>query len=507
MTGGWDPWDALADLADPQLFERPQLADPVSLAVHHDSVYQARDHLRIIAAELVRLYRGDGDRLMVNTPPQVGKSWCAVDWGAFWWLAHRPATNVVIGSYDNSLARTRGRNIRKLVRLYGAAYGLHLEPGSASVTDWRLTAGGGVRSVGVGAGITGHPADLIYIDDPTKSRAEAESLTRRDAIWAWYSADLLSRQSPTCVIIIIQTPWHPDDLRGRILTQEGDQKAGGRWRVVVMPALATSPDDPLKRAEGEPLPHPKIAEGDHAATRRHWELIRASLTGAVREWHALYQCDPKPAEGTLLSWQVLRERRCFETGRQPCADPQTIAVAVDPSGGGRDTAGIIGGYLGTDGRLHWTHDRSGVMASDRWARAVCELAADTAADRIVVEVNYGGDMATLAVRTAWEALRREQPDRFGMFVPRIVTVRARRGKLLRAEPVAQQVIEGRIVTGAYLPDLESEWATWRPGMDSPGRIDASVHLAYALLPVPSAGDASLIGATLLSDTVLTPWRS
>jgi hypothetical protein len=503
----WDPWGQLADILDPREQQQPELADPVTLATHLDPAYQPRAHLRIIAAHLARLRAGDGNRLMVNTPPQVGKSVTAVDWGAFWWLAHHPTTNIVIGSYDNGLAMTRGRNIRKLVRLYGARYNLHLEPGSASMKDWRITAGGGVRSVGVGAGITGHPADLIYIDDPTKSRAEAESLTRRDAIWMWYSADLLSRQSPGAVIIIIQTPWHPDDLRGRILAQEGDESEGGRWRVVVMPALATSPNDPLGRAEGEPLPHPKIPEGDHAATLRHWQSIRASLTGAVREWHSLYQCDPKPTEGTLLSWQVLRDRRCFEPGRGGCAAPATVAVAVDPSGGGRDTAGIVGGYLGIDGRLYWTHDHSGVMASDLWARSACELAADTGADRFIVEINYGGDMATLALRTAWDALRREQPERFGMFCPRIVVVRARRGKLLRAEPIAQQVIEGRILLAAYLPDLESEWATWRPGMDSPGRIDASVHMAYDLLPVPASGEASLVGAGLLSEAILTSWRS
>ena len=40
------------------------------------------------------------------------------------------------------------------------------------------------------------------------------------------------------------------------------------------------------------------------------------------------------------------------------------------------------------------------------------------------------------------------------------------------------------------------------GGDSPGRIDASVHLAYELLPLPSAGKSSLSGAMTLSDTNL-----
>jgi phage terminase large subunit-like protein len=167
---------------------------------------------------------------------------------------------------------------------------------------------------------------------------------------------------------------------------------------------------------------------------------------------------------------------------------------------------VVAGYLGEDGRLHITHDRSSVMASDAWARAACELAADTEADCFIYEKNYGGDMVLLTIRTAWEALRREQPARFSEFVPRLIGVTSRRGKMLRAEPIGQQWKEGKIVTTAYLPDLESEWATYMPGsLDSPGRIDASVHLAYELLPVPSAGNSSLAGAVALSDTPLLNW--
>ena len=58
------------------------------------------------------------------------------------------------------------------------------------------------------------------------------------------------------------------------------------------------------------------------------------------------------------------------------------------------------------------------------------------------------------------------------------------------------------MTSAYLPDLESEWATWTPGPYSPGRIDASVYLALELLPVPSSGESSLSGAGLLAETDL-----
>src|SRR5699024_7974102 len=119
----------------------------------------------------------------------------------------------------------------------------------------------------------------------------------------------------------------------------------------------------------------------------------------------------------------------------------------------------------------------------------CELAAAINAEVIVVEKNYGGDMARNVIRSAWDALARErsQDGRFTGLAPQVKLVTAKRGKLLRAEPVAQQLVEDRVRLGAALPELEEEWASWQPtDPDSPGRIDASCYLVYAVLPVPGA---------------------
>lgn len=483
--------------------DRAALRDPCALMRHLLPAYRRRPHLRLISRELARLNAGDGDRLMVLTPPQVGKTVTAVVGFAFWWLALHPAHRVIVGSYGTTLAINRGRSIRKLVIEHGHRYDIALARGSAGVADWELVSGGGVKSVGIGAGVTGSPGDLGIIDDPHKSRADADSMRKREMVYDWYSADFTSRLAPGAPIVLIMTPWHPDDLRARVLRDEGDEREGGRWRVIRMPALADSEDDPLARPRGAPLTHPKIPTSDTAAAAAHWaDRRRASR---LRDWFSLYQCDPKPEEGALLSRELLRERRCYQAGSPsgPCAKAVKHAVAVDPSGGGRDTAGIIGGYLGEDRKLYYTHDRTGVMPSDQWARAACKLAVDINADRIIAEKNYGGDMVGLAIRTAWDALRREElaelggderadtykaKARYNTHPPRIVLVTSRKNKLLRAEPIAQQWVEDRIRTSAYLPEMEEEWATWQPDQtDSPGRIDASVHLAYGLLPPPPAG--------------------
>jgi len=124
-------------------------------------------------------------------------------------------------------------------------------------------------------------------------------------------------------------------------------------------------------------------------------------------------------------------------------------------------------------------------------------------------------MAGRMIRTAWSTLQAEEreevrqrvmnteprltareverridgmPLRYGRMCPRIKAVTARKNKRLRADPIAQQWIEDRVRTAVYLPEVEEEWATWQEGAsDSPGRIDASTYLAYALLPIPKSG--------------------
>lgn len=512
MDPGYAAWTAAIGILDPTTSQQHDISpgdkhaleSPATLAAHLWKGYRRRAHTDLIAESIKGLEEGDYDRLLVVTPPQVGKTLTAVVWAGFWWLCLHPDNRIIIISYGDQLAVKRGRAIRALIEEHGARFGLHLDRSNHSAHDWSLLSGGGCLSVGIGSGITGNNGDIVFIDDPHKNRQESESPVMRGHVHDAYGPDMMSRLAPGAPIILVQTRWHEDDLAGRRVREEGRIESGGQWKVVHLPALCVDPaSDALGRAFGAPLPHPKIEEHDVARALLHWERMRSGQP--PRDWASLYQGDPKPSVGALLTWDMLRQRRCYEFGMGlPCAQPKIIAVSIDPSGGGRDTAGIIGGYLGDDDRLYLTHDRSGVMPSALWARMACELAAEIDADRFIVEVNFGSDMATLAVRTAWEALRRENPTRYSVFCPRVTEVRGKKNKVLRAEPIAQQWIEGKVRTAQYLADVESEWATWQAGsQESPGRIDASVYMALELLPVPESGEATVVDILALGGTDLT----
>ena len=70
----------------------------------------------------------------------------------------------------------------------------------------------------------------MIIDDPVKSRAEADCETVRERVGEWFRADLLTRLKPGAKIVLVMTRWHEDDLGGRLLAE---MDAGGRrWEVL-----------------------------------------------------------------------------------------------------------------------------------------------------------------------------------------------------------------------------------------------------------------------------------
>ncbi|MFF4756812.1 terminase large subunit domain-containing protein [Streptomyces sp. NPDC002514] len=487
--------DELGDLDDVAVYQqltaaekavsRDLLRDPVTLARGLDGTFRMRPHLRVIGNALKAVERGDYDRLMIFTPPQVGKSTTVAEWFPFWWLCLYPMDRIGVTSYGDDLALRRGKTIRGYVEEYGAEYDLHMKAGSGAMQDWAITEGGGVRSVSVGKGLTGHDVNVLIIDDPHKDRADAESQASRRALHDWYSSTALKRLQPdrNCVVGI-QTRWHPDDWAGRRLADEGRLEEGGRWKVIHLPAIADPKfgPDPLGRAPGDPLPHPKIPTKNRRRLLAWWGDMKT--TSIPRDWHALAQGDPQPAEGALVSEELLRLLRDGVTK----VEPQKIAVAVDPSGGGRDAAGVVGGFLGDDKRVWITHDVSAPMSSAEWSTAACLLAHETNAAIIYVEGNYGRDMCELAIRTSWETLQEAGDIPADVLMPAIDLVNAKQGKVLRAEPVAQQMVQDRVRLRGLFTDLEREWATWQPtDPASPGRIDASCILVYGLIPEANKG--------------------
>src|SRR5215831_17935449 len=78
---------------------------------------------------------------------------------------------------------------------------------------------------------------------------------------------------------------------------------------------------------------------------------------------------------------------------------EQVTVGVDPSGGA-DEVGVVASALLNDGRFAVLADRSTTGTPAQWGEAVVKCHDDFDADDIVVEVNFGGDMATEVIKQA-----------------------------------------------------------------------------------------------------------
>lgn len=159
------------------------------------------------------------------------------------------------------------------------------------------------------------------------------------------------------------------------------------------------------------------------------------------------------------------------------ADLVRVVVAVDPSGGSdpeNDEQGIGVVGLGPDGRGCVLADRSCRLSPDGWGRRAVQAYVDFAADAIVGEANFGGDMVEAVVRTAARAM--------GVTGVTYKPVHASRGKAVRAQPIAQLYAEKRVDHAEVYPELEEELTSWTPESGrSPNRLDALVWAVTELM--------------------------
>ena len=204
-------------------------------------------------------------------------------------------------------------------------------------------------------------------------------------------------------------------------------------------------------------------------------------------------------EGTRLGRQELRAEvlddvpgalwnrsRIDDLRVKPAEVPQLvrIVVAIDPSassGEDSDEAGIIAAGVGTDRHAYVLEDGSGIMPpasadpnNPGWANQAIAIFKARRADRIVAEVNNGGEMVEATIRM------------IDANVP-YKAVHASRGKVIRAEPVSALYEQGLVHHVGMFATLEDQMCAFTSDFDrktagySPDRVDALVWALSELM--------------------------
>lgn len=229
--------------------------------------------------------------LLITMPPRHGKSdYATVNFPPYY-MGRDPRRFVMSSSYNAILASDFGKQTRNISeeKLTSQIFPrMRVSPDSRASDVWTTTLKGAYFGVGLDGTTSGRPANCLIVDDPFKSREDADSGTMRNKVWNFYTSALTTRLQPTIdgkppIQIVILTRWHPDDLAGRIMQTE-DWK-NGLWTHVNFEARQTAPDGTK-----------------HALWPERFDLDWLARREALnpREFASLYQQTPYIEGGNLI---------------------------------------------------------------------------------------------------------------------------------------------------------------------------------------------------------------
>jgi len=197
------------------------------------------------------------------------------------------------------------------------------------------------------------------------------------------------------------------------------------------------------------------------------------------------------AEGALWSRDWIEDSRITIDKLPPL---YRIVVAIDPavtSGENSDETGIVTAGATADGQFYVLADDTLRATPNEWGKRAIEAFRKWKADRIVAEVNNGGDMVIMVL---------QQVDRNAP----VTKVHATRGKRVRAEPISALYEQQRVHHVGAFPQLEDQMVMWTPESDdSPDRLDALVW-ALTELKDGSVSQAGLAGMAIICSKCQMP---
>lgn len=288
---------------------------------------------------------------MVLSPPQHGKSEHVSRRLPAMIFGRRPNAKVLGCSYTADLAYTMSRDVQKIMatdaykvlfpdtRLGSGRRVGDEPPPLRTQEEFEIVDGGGritggyYKAAGVRGGISGRTCDIGIIDDPFKGREEAESPTIREKTWAWFNGDFMTRLHKDSQVLVTMTPWHPDDLRGRLLKlQEEDPKAD-KWTVLKLPAVCEDPTADYEwRQAGEAL----------WPERHSLESLAAKKAASIYDWNSLYRLDPSSPGGVEWPAEFFGPEIWFDDWP---AGLDARVIALDPSKGRTDKSGDFSAFV------------------------------------------------------------------------------------------------------------------------------------------------------------------
>lgn len=275
---------------------RYSLLDFIRLVRFDSRPFMVGRHTLAIAERLDRAVEDFKHRqstyLIITVPFRHGKSEIISRHFPPYFLGRNPEAEIILSTYGQSLSNEMSRYAREVIRKspeYRLLFpGVELSRASSSVHTWAIEGRRGkFQAVTISAGATGRGADVLIVDDYLRGRGAAESATIRNGQWDNFTGNLMSRLAPVHIVVILATPWHPDDIIGRIkrkIDRSGEEYDASFPPFEVLKFPARNPDGSFLWEE--------------RFGREWYEKQFASL--GLYQSAALLQCEPTVRGGMML---------------------------------------------------------------------------------------------------------------------------------------------------------------------------------------------------------------
>ena len=251
--------------------------------------------------------------LIVQSPPQHGKSQGSSRFLPTFMLGHNPDLKIAICSYAATIAKDFNRDCQRLIdseEYHGIFPDTCLNESNVVTVAGNYLRNsdvfeivnhtGSLRVVGRGGSLTSKTVDVLIFDDLYKDAQEANSPQIRETSWDWFTKVAQTRLHNESQQLIVFTRWHPEDIIGKIIESKKvifverwadfDNVPNDAWVLVNFEAIKTgAPTEIDPREPGQPL-----WDNRHSLER----LLSLKQLDPVG-FQCLYQGDPGNAEGKL----------------------------------------------------------------------------------------------------------------------------------------------------------------------------------------------------------------
>lgn len=390
---------------------------------------------------------------LLSVPPQHGKSTTLTETLPSWLLTRDPTMKVIIAGYESTFAEGFNRKNRDKFNTYANAINPEAKPNDniQSVSLWQTSKGGQVRAAGLKAGITGHPAHRVVIDDPIKDQEAATSETVITRIHEQLITGVTTRIAPGGKLYVIQTRWVENDVIGWI-RQNWPERI---YKDINIPCECMDElTDPLHRKLGEALIGTHMGDDETKVPRdmrrnNAWkESQKKAICASKGEvyWNSLYQGCPTAGKGSLfLKENMLTYNHAALMEQNPVFDYKALSIdATFKDGTKNDFVAMTlwGMWRGDLYMMDLVHKRMGFVETLNQIRRVVKENPDI--DQLIIEDKANGSAII-------DSLQYEEN------VPSVVPINPEGGKYSRAQAVSGLFVGHRVYFNDHINPQYFEW--------------------------------------------------